>query len=276
MSQSPLDTFLDSSPPLKDFALRFKGHYKASSVWTLEGGCLLFTSWMVYYLLFVSPEVRGILDLIVLIFFFIGVGLFGATSSLFSKLSKTFTDPSSPSSSSNWTSYLTMANRYIFMALSFIPGLYFAFKYEHFIMTPYLFIHIGTIAYFFYKRFREFELEPFLIGLGMSAGLYMVGPVLRTILGQGFGGFLETMLDLGLAVAFLLRLPQKYLPPNMMFGLKLIKYLMCFLSWQTWYILMIFATWSNLGAAAQAAAETYKAIPVPTRDNRRDASSRTN
>jgi hypothetical protein len=93
MSQaSPLDEFLQSSPALKDFSVRFKGHYKAGSIWTLEAGCLLFTSWMVYFLIFASPEVRGVLDLIVVIFFFIGVALFLATSSLFSKLN-TFFEP---------------------------------------------------------------------------------------------------------------------------------------------------------------------------------------
>jgi hypothetical protein len=198
--------------------------------------------------------------------------------------------------SSNWTQYLAMANRYLFMGLSFLPGIYFAFKYEHFILRPYLFIHLGTTVYFFYKRFKEFELEPFVIGkvimvdlfetfsfegiemslivlhhiagVGMSAALYFVGPFLRFVLGAGFGGFLESVLDMGLAVAFLLRMPQKYLPPNMMFGLKLVKYLMYFLSWQTWYILMIFATWSNLGAGAQAIVETYRAIEVNTPSGR--------
>jgi hypothetical protein len=189
-----------------------------------------------------------------------------------------------------------MANRYLFMGLSFLPGIYFAFKYEHFILRPYLFIHLGTTVYFFYKRFKEFELEPFVIGkvivvdlfktfsfkgiemslnllhhiagVGMSVALYFVGPFLRFVLGAGFGGFLESVLDMGLAVAFLLRMPQKYLPPNMMFGLKLVKYLMFFLSWQTWYILMIFATWSNLGAGAQAIVETYRAIEVNTPSGR--------
>jgi hypothetical protein len=81
-------------------------------------------------------------------------------------------------------------------------------------------------------------------GVGMSAALYFnfVGPFLSFVLGAGFGEFLYSVLDMGLAVAFLLRMPQKYVPPNIMFGLKLFKYQGCFLSWQTWYILMMFAT----------------------------------
>jgi hypothetical protein len=179
--------------------------------------------------------------------------------------------------SSSWTQYLAIANRYLFTGLSFLPGIYFAFKYEHFILRPYLFIHLGTTVYFFYKRFKEFEVNLLsyfegiemslnvlhhVAGVGMSAALCFVGPFLRFVLGAGFGGFLDRVLDMGLAVAFLLRMPQKYVLPNMMFGLNLVKYLVCFLSWQTCYILMIFATWNNLGAEAQAFVETYRAIEV--------------
>lgn len=256
---------VSSSPGVREFVKRFKHHYKTGSIWTLETGCLIFTSWIIYYLIFASSEPTGALEIIVTIFFILGALIYFASSSLCNLLSESYAQ-------SNIPKYLKTANRYLFMVLSFLPGLFFAFKYEHFILRIYLVIHFVTTIYFLYKRYKEFELEPFLIGLAMSVALFTMGPTIRFAFGilpgiPRFWAFcaslIEMSLDLGLAVAFLLRLPQKYLPANMMLGLKIIKYLMCFLSWQTWFILMIFATWCNLGAAAQSLVETYKAIEIP-------------
>lgn len=259
-----------STPGGKEFVRRFKNHYKAGNIWTLEAGCLLFSSWMVYYLIFVSPDTTGVLDIIVTIFFILGALTFFATSSVFNKITQTF-------ASSDWVKYLKTANRYLFMVLSFLPGLYYSFKYEHFIIRYYIVIHFVTSGYFLYKRYKEFELVPFGMGLGMSAVLYCMGPFIRGFFGIfGSGWFMtslaslvESSVDLGLAVAFLLDLPRKYLPPNMLFGMKIVKYFMYFLSWQTWFILMVFATWTNIGAGAQALMETYHAIEVdaPPRGN---------
>lgn len=260
---------LTSAPGVKDFLKRFKSLYKESSVWTLVRGCLIFSSWMVYYLIFVSPETTGVLDIIILILFLLGALLYVASSSLFTKLSRTF-------SRQDWIKYLKTGNKYLFMILSFGPGLYFAFKYEHFILRFYLVVHFVTSFYFLYKRYKEFELEPFLIGLAMSVGIYMVGPIIRgffSIFGSSWfwtscASTVEGAADLALAVTFLLGLPQKYLPSNMLFGLKLIKYFLYFLSWQTWFILMVVATWSNLGAGAQALIDTYNNIEVGGRNNK--------
>jgi len=255
---------ISSSPGVQDFRKRFKRHYKEGNVWTLETGCLLFTSWMVYYLIFVSPDASSVLDIIVLIFFLLGVAVYFISSSFFERLSQIF------SGQKKWIDYLKLANRYLFMVLSFLPGIYFAFKYEHFILRYYLVIYIVTSVYFLYKRYKEFEMEPFLIGLGMSVALYMIGPIIHTFFGifgsswfwTSLANGVESVVDLVIAVSFLLHLPQKYLPSNMLFGLKLIKYFMYFLSWQTWFTLMIFATWSNLGSAAQALVETWNNIEI--------------
>jgi len=261
MSAEAFINQLFSSPGGKEFVRRYKTHYKAGNIWTLETGCLLFSSWMVYYLFFVSPETTGVLDIIVTIFFILGALTYVASSSMFNRLSQVY-------ASSDWVKYLKTANRYLFMVLSFLPGLYYAFKYEHFILYVYVVIHFGTTVYFFYKRFKEFELEPFAIGVGMSVVLYFIGPFIRGFFGIfGSGWFItslaslvESSVDLGLAVAFLLDLPRKHLPANMLFGLKIVKYFMCFLSWQTWFILMVFATWTNIGAGALSFTETYNAI----------------
>lgn len=263
-----------SSPGGKEFLRRFKSHYKAGNVWTLETGCLIFSSWMVYYLIFVSPDTTGVLDIIVTIFFILGVLTYLATSSLFDKIIQAY-------ATKDWLKYVKTANRYLFMVLSFLPGLYYAFKYEYFILRFYIVVHFATTLYFLYKRFKEFELEPFAMGVGMSVVLFFIGPFIRGFFGIfGSGWFMtsiasmvESMVDLGLAVAFLLDLPRKYLPANMLFGLKIVKYFMCFLSWQTWFILMVFATWTNIGAGTRAIMETWKAIeiepsPAPSQDPR--------
>ncbi|CAL8088747.1 unnamed protein product [Orchesella dallaii] len=216
-------------------------------------------------------ETTGVLDIIVTIFFILGALTYVASSSMFNRLSQVY-------ASSDWVKYLKTANRYLFMVLSFLPGLYYAFKYQHFILYVYLVIHFATTLYFFYKRFKEFELEPFAIGVGMSVVLYFIGPFIRGffgIFGSGWfvtslAGLVESCVDLGLAVAFLLDLPRKHLPANMLFGLKIVKYFMCFLSWQTWFILMVFATWTNIGAGALSFMETYNAIEIekPSRPSR--------
>lgn len=237
----------------KEFIKRFKAHYKAGNIWTIETGCLLFSSWMVYYLMFLSSDATGALDIIVTIFFFLGALIFLGTSSLFKKISKTF-------ASKDWLKYLNIGNKYIFMVLSFLPGLYYAFKYEHFILKFYIIVYFISSGFFVYKRYKEFELEPFVIGLGMSVVLYYTEPFIEGFFGlfgsgwfmTGCASFVKSTVDLALAVAFLLDLPRKYLPANMLFGLKFVKFLMYFLSWQTWFILMVFATWRNVGAGAQA------------------------
>lgn len=228
-------------------------HYKNGNIWTIEAGCLLFSSWMVYYLIFISTDSIGSLDLIVTLFFFLGALTFLATSSIFNKISRSYAP-------NNFVKYLKISNKYLFMVLSFMPGLYYAFKYEHFILKLYLITYFISSSYFLYKRYREFEFEPFVIGLGMSAVLYYMGPFIHgffSIFGSGWfatgcASFVESVLDLALAVAFLLDLPKKYLPANMLFGLKCVKFFMYFLSWRTWFILMVFASWKNVGAAARA------------------------
>ncbi len=236
-----------------EFIKRFMTHYKSGNIWTIETGCLLFSSWMVYYLMFISIESIGVLDRIVTLLFFLGAITFLTTFTLFNKISRSF-------SSNNFVKYLKIGNKYVFMVLSFLPGLYYAFKYEHFILNFYLIAYFVSSGYFLYKRYRDFELEPFVIGLGMSAVLFYIGPFIRwffSIFGNGWfatgcASFVESTLDLALAVAFLLDLPRKYLPANMLFGLKFVKFFMYFLSWKTWFILMVFATWNYVGAAARA------------------------
>lgn len=244
-----------------EFIKRFKIHYKAGNIWTIETGCLLFSSWMVSYLLFISSDTIVVLDFIVTLVFFFGALTFLTTSSLFNKISQSF-------ASSDWVKYLKVINKYLFMMLSFLPGIYYAFKYAHFILKFYLVVYFISSGYFLYKRYSDFEFKPFVIGLGMSVVLYYIGPFIRCffgIFGSGWfinscSSFVETVVDLSLAITFLLDLPRKYLPANMLFGLKFVKFFMYFLSWQTWFILMVFATWKNVGAAAQALFENYNAI----------------
>lgn len=253
MSTIPVINQIFASPGGKEFIKKFQTHYKAGNIWTIETGCLLFSSWMVYYLMFISPDTTGATDIIVTLFFFLGAFIYLATSSLFDKISQS-------SASNDWVKYVKIGNKYIFMVLSFLPGLYYAFKYEHFILKFYLVVYFISSGYFLYKRYKEFELEPFLIGVAMSVVLYYTGPFIRGFFGifgsgwfmTGCASFLESLVNLALAVAFLLDLPRKHLPANMLFGLKFVKFLMYFLSWQTWFILMVFATWKNVGAGAQA------------------------
>lgn len=243
----------------KEFVERFISHYRTGNVWTIETGSLLFSSWMVYYLMFISAEAIGVLDGIVTLFFFIGAITYLATSSVFNKISHSY-------ASNNFVKYLKVGNKYVFLVASFLPGLYYAFKYEHFILKFYLVAYFISSGNFLYKRYREFEFQPFVIGLGMSLVLYYTGPFIRgffEIFGSGWfatscASFVESFVDLALAVAFILDLPRKYLPANLLFGLKFVKFFMYFLSWKTWFILMVFATWKNLGAGAQALFETNK------------------
>lgn len=237
----------------RDFIKRFMKHYKTGNIWTIETGCLLFSSWMVYYLMFITSATIGVLDRIVTLFFFLGALVFITTSLLFNKVTHAY-------ASNNFVKYLKVGTKYVFMVLSFMPGLYYAFKYEHFILKFYLVAYFISSGHFLYKRYREFEFEPFVIGLGMSVVLYFTGPFIRgffEIFGSGWfatgcASFVESFLDLVLAIVFILDLPRKYLPTNMLFGLKFVKFFMYFLSWKTWFILMVFATWKNLGAGAQA------------------------
>lgn len=215
-----------------EFIKRFMTHYKTGNI---------------------STDSIGALDLTVTLFFFLGALTFAATSSMFNRISRSH-------ASNNFVKYMKVGNKYLFMVLSFMPGLYYAFKYEHFILKLYLVTYFISSGYFLYKRYRDFEIEPFVIGLGMSAALYFLGPFIHgffSIFGTGWfatscASFVENVLNLALAVAFLLDLPRKYLPANMLFGLKFVKFFMYFLSWQTWFILMVFASWKNVGAAARA------------------------
>jgi len=259
-----------SSPGVIQFTKRYKALCKESSVWTLATGCLIFTSWMLYYILFKSPEIRSALDIVVLIFFLLGAALYVISSNLFTRLNECYTGTRG-GAGKNWPRHLETANRYLFTILSFLPGLYFAFRYEDFILRFYFMIYLVTSAYYLYKRYKDFEMEPFLVGLAMSVALLMVGPTIRGFFGMfGSGWFatscasgVERTFNFALAVAFLLRLPKKYLPPNMLFGMRLIKrYFLYFLSWQTWFILMVVATWCNLGAGVLAAIDTYNNLEV--------------
>lgn len=247
----------------REFIKRFSAHYKSGNIWTIETGCLLFSSWMVYYLLFISTDSIGVLDSIVTLLFFLGALTFLITFSIFNKISRSYI-------SNDFVKYMKIGNKYLFMVLSFMPGLYYAFKCEHFILKFYLITYFISSAYFLYKRYRDFELEPFVIGLGMSAVLYFMSPLIHGFFGLFGSGwfatncasFVESVLDLALAVAFLLELPRKYLPANMLFGLKFVKFFMYFLSWQTWFILMVFASWKNVGAGARAFFEINKVSKI--------------
>lgn len=253
MAAKPATDDLVSTLGGREFVKRFIIHYNSGSIWTIETGCLLFSSWMVYYLMFISTDPIGILDRIVTLFFFLGALIFLLTTSLFNKISRTY-------SSSEFVKYVKVGNKYLFMILSFLPGLYYAFKYEDFILKFYLIAYFISSGYFLYKRYLHFELEPFAIGLGMSAVLYYSGPCVQSFFNMfgsgwfanGCASFVQSLLDLALAVAFLLDLPRKYLPSNMLFGLKFVKFFMYFLSWKTWFILMVFETWKNVGAGAQS------------------------
>lgn len=231
---------------------RFMIHYNDGSISTIETGCLIFSSWMVYYLLFISLDPVDVFGRIVTVSFFIGALTFLCVSSFFNKISRSY-------ESNTLLKYLKISNKYIFMVLSFLPGLYYAFKCEEFILKFYLVAYFISSGYFLYKRYREFELEPFIIGLMMSVVLFYTGPFIHSffaIFGSGWFAnscayFVESVVDLALAVAFILDLPRKYLPSNMLFGLKFVKFFVYFLSWQTWFILMVFATWKSVGAGAQ-------------------------
>lgn len=259
MSVKPEFDKLFSALGGREFIKRFMTHYNAGNIWTIETGCLIFSSWMVYYLMFISSDTIAVLDRIVTLFFFLGALTFLIASSLFNRISRSF-------AKNDFIKYLRVGNKYLFMVLSFLPGLYYAFKYEHFILKFYLVAYFISSGYFLYKRYREFELEPFVIGLGMSVVLFYTGPFIRgffELFGSGWfatscASFVESTVDLALAVAFVLDLPRKYLPANMLFGLKFVKFFMYFLSWQTWFILMVFATWKNVGAGAQAFFEVNK------------------
>lgn len=237
----------------KEFVKRFMAHYRNWNIWTIETGCLTFSSWMFYYHLFISIDTIGVFDRIVTLFFFLGALTFLATSSVFNKISQSH-------ASNDFVKYLKIGNKYLFMVLSFLPGMYYAFKFEHFILKFYLIAYFISSGYFLYKRYRQFEFEPFMIGLGMSVVLYYTGPFIReffAIFGSGWfatncAAFVESFVNIALAIAFVLDLPRKYFPANMLFGFKCVKFFMYFLSWQTWFILMVFATWKNVGAGVQA------------------------
>ena len=241
-------------PRTKRLITKYRHHYKEGLIWTMETGCLAFTGMMIWYLLILSSQRVGALDLIVILLFMLGALTYVGSSSLFSL------------STDYWSSLLKKVNKWIFMCLSFIPGLYFAFQYETFILRFYLIVHIATTAYFFYKRYKEFELEPFVAGLGLSVVVGLISPSIRYFFGLfGSGWFVGTcqsffcgLADLSLAVAFFFRLPEKYLPANMLCGLKVVKYLMFMFSWHTWYILMVITTWRNLGAGTTTIVEVYK------------------
>jgi len=175
-------------------------------------------------------------------------------------MSTSFFKKMNANSENQVTKFLKTANKYIFMVLSFFPGLYFSFYFEDFIFRTYMVYHLVTSTYFLYKRFKEFELQPFMLGFGLSFILRMISPSIRiffSVFGEGWfvtslSSTLEMIVDLSIAIAFLMRLPEKYFPTTMLFGLKILKYLMIFSSWQTWFIIMVLATWKNLGSAAQA------------------------
>lgn len=256
MSLKPVANNLFTTVVGSEFVKRFKIHYKNGNIWTIETGCLLFSSWMVYYLMFLSLDSIGILDCIVTICFFLGALAFLVTFSLFNKISRSY-------ASNDFVRYLKVGNKYVFMVLSFLPGLYYAFKYEDFILKFYLIAYFISSGHFLYKRYQDFEWQPFVIGLGMSVVLYYSGPAIQgffNLFGSGWfangcASFVQSLLDFALAVSFLLDLPRKFLPSNMLFGLKFVKFFLYFLSWQTWFILMVFATWKNVGASARAFAD---------------------
>jgi len=243
---------LTTSEQGKLFVSRFKHHSKKGSIWTLTTGCLVYTSLTIYYLIS-SPETVEILHKAVISFFILGGLTYVVSSRAFRGLNNAFTGH-------DVTKFLKTANRYIFMVLSFLPGLYFSFHFEEFIFTVYMIYHMITSTYFLYKRFKEFELKPFMLGFGLSFLLRSIVPTIHWffhLMGSGWfisglSSTVETIVELGIAVAFMMRLPDKYFPSNMMFGLKILKYLMIFSSWQTWFILMVFATWKNIGSAARA------------------------
>jgi len=246
------------SPQFRHCYAAYRKHYKKAYLWTIETGCLVFTSFIIYYLTFVSSREGRWLDRIVTFLFVLGALAYVALSKVFRKLNALSQD-------NVLLKFLKSANKWVFVGLSFLPGIYFAFQYEEFILRFYMVIHLVTSSYFFYKRLREFELIPFLIGLGMSFALGSIGPSIRfffALFGSGWfpttcASTLETIIDLSLAVAFMLRLPEKYLPSSMIFGLKVVKYLMFFFSWKTFFILMVIASWKNIGSGTETVMELY-------------------
>lgn len=252
---------LATSPVVKLFLGRFQRLYKKNDIWTLETGCLVFTSFIIYYLIFFSPDVIAVLDIIVIVFFMLGALTYFGSSTLFQRLSSVYQDNAC-------TSFLKAAHKYLFTVLSFLPGLYFAFYYNTFILRIYLVIHFVTTGYFLYKRYKEFELEPFLIGIAMSfviGSFKLIITGFFSIFGNGWfvsniSSLLVTIVQVGVAVTFLLDLPRQYLPATMLFGLKVVKYLMFITSWQSWFILMVVATWKNIGTATETFWELYTSI----------------
>lgn len=245
-----------SSDQGRFFLSRFKHYNKEGNIWTLETGCLVYTSFAIYYIL-ASPESIPIVQKLVISAFFLGALTYFVSFSAFKKLNKAYSD-------NEIAKFVKDANNYIFMVLSFLPGLYFSFYFEDFVYQVYLVYHLVTSTYFLYKRFKEFELQPFMLGFGLSFALRMINPMINgffLLFGSGWfvSGIsftIQTTIEIGIAVAFLMRLPEKYFPPNMIFGLKLLKYLMIFSSWQTWFIIMVVATWKNIGSGAQAGWES--------------------
>lgn len=249
---------ITQSPHCRRCVSTYSKRYKEASLWTVDTGCLVFTSLIIYYLNFLSTREGNSWDTAVTFLFVLGALAYFGLSSFFRKLNRLSED-------NLVVQFLKTGNKYFFFGLSFLPGLYFAFQYDEFIFHFYRIIHLVTSAYFFKKRLQEFELVPFLIGLLMSFSLGSIGPSIRiffSIFGSGWfltflATLLETIVDTALALAFILRLPEKYLPPTMMFGFKVVKYLMFLFSWKTFFILMVFMSWKNIGTGAETLVELY-------------------
>jgi len=246
------------SPGLQRVLSIFRKHYRDATPETYNTGCLIYTTVVIYHLV-ASREASGF-DFLVISFFILGALAFIGSKKTLSKLKETYDE-------NYLVNALKVVNKYFFMILSLAPGLYFAIKYEEHILRFYLLVHFVTTGYFFYKRFKDFELYPFLVGLGMSFCLGSIGYGIRGFFGIFGAGWiattmastLVTFVDISLAVAFMLRLPDKHLPTSMIFGLKIVKYLMFLSSWQTFFMLMVMVSWKNIGSLYETVVELYAA-----------------
>lgn len=253
------------------FLKRYEYQIKESTVWTYESGCLVFTLSVIYHQLIVSSHGTSFTDKLVIALFIFGAVSYFSVRWLMRTFFKSIIIREVLTffklqflinllNSNRVENIVKWITDYFFILASFVPGLYFAFQYDNFINYVYLVYHFAFATYVLYNKFKHFQPKPFVIGLLLSAVLKCVNPSIRLLFGFSGTGLVSTILHttfqntiyVCLAVVFMARLPEKLVSPEIMLGLKIVKYLMFWSQWETWFVIMVFYSWQNIGAVFYA------------------------
>ena len=76
------------NPQVRRYVTSYRKRYKDAGLWTVDTGCIVFTSFIIYYLNFLSSREGNTMDRIVTFLFVLGVLAYVGLSSFFRKLNK--------------------------------------------------------------------------------------------------------------------------------------------------------------------------------------------